>query len=94
MKIFNGVSPVKAMQIVRMKRKGHRSHDYIAEKVGLKSSTVEKVLAGNAFDTFKSMAREKFIGRRSYASIAMKHGVDEESLKEVLTEYKAIFRHQ
>jgi len=91
MKLFNGVNPLKAMKIVRMKKKGHRSHDYIAEKVGLKTETVEKVLSNNAFGTIKTIAHEKFVGRRSYANIATKYGMTETSLKDVLSEYKEVF---
>lgn len=91
MKIFNGVNPMKAMKIVRMKKKGHRSHDYIAEKTGLKPETVEKVLSNNAFGDIKTLAHEKFVGRRSYASIAKKYDMSESSLRDVLIEYKEVF---
>jgi hypothetical protein len=93
MKIFNGVNPVKAMKIVRMKKKGHRSFDYIAKQVGLKVTTVEKVLTNNAFGVIKTLAHEKFVGRRSYATIANKYGLTETSLKNVLSEYKTVFMY-
>lgn len=91
MRLFNGVSPVKAMKIVRMRKKGHRSYDYIARKTGLKINTVEKVLSNNAFNVIDTLAHEKFIGKRSYATIAYKYGVDETSLRDVLSEYKEVF---
>ena len=91
MRIFNGVNPVKAMKIVRMKKKGHRSYDYIANQVGLKSETVAKVVENDAFGTIQTLAHEKFVGKRAYAKIAEKYGMKTDVLKDVLSEYKDVF---
>jgi len=90
-RVFNGVKPTKVMSVVRMKKKGHRSYDYIANQVELTPTTVERIATSDAFEVIKSMAHEKFVGKRSYQKIADKYGMKEEQLKSVLKEFKVTF---
>ena len=90
-RVFNGVKPTKVMSVVRMKRKGHRSYDYIANQVELTPTTVERIATSDVFDVIKSMAHEKFVGKRSYQKITNKYNIKTEQLKTVLKEYKDTF---